>query len=313
MSISGKLLLHLWHTPAGRVRDSIRNGGPVAQWRTERSRREMEAAAARLPELPVFRDAPPLVFHVMTGRKFWYQTVFCLHSLSRAAQATVNAELYDDGTIDAECSRRLGELGSRVRLHSQAEARARIDALLPFSHFPALRDRWEHYPNIRKLIDVHLGQSGWKLVLDSDLLFFRRPDALLQWFTGTDRPLHAVDCQESYGYSRRRMEDLAGATIPPMVNVGLCGLRSDSLDWKLLESWCAELIAREKTHYYLEQALVAMLMAREPRRIVLPAGDYITMPDEAEVRAPRAVMHHYVAESKRWYFRDGWRNMPSFS
>ena len=247
----------------------------------------------------------------MTGRRFWYQTSFCLHSFSRAAQTTVNAELYDDGTIDAECAGLLRRMGPRVRLHSNEEIRTRMEALLPAAHFPTLRERWINYPNIRKLIDIHLGNSGWKLVLDSDLLFFRSPDALLQWIAEPDRPIHAVDCQESYGYSRRLMERLAGAPIPPMINVGVCGLRSEAIDWEMLESWCAKLIAMEKTQYFMEQALVAMLMAREPGRSVLPPAEYLTKPGEAEARAPRAVMHHYVAESKRWYFRYGWRKIKT--
>ena len=123
----------------------------------------------------------------------------------------------------------------------------------------------------------------------------------------SNRTNHAVDCQESYGYSRKLLERLAGAPIPSLVNVGLCGLRSEALDWELLESWSAELIAREKTNYYLEQALVAMLVAREPAAAVLPGSDYVTKPAEAEVLFPKAVMHHYVDNSKRWYFRYGWR------
>lgn len=309
MFTPGKLLLYLYHKPVGRCRDSIRNGGPIAEWRTEESRNEMVAAASVLPELPDYQSLSPAIVHIMTGRKFWYQTLFCLHSFARAAHVTVYAELYDDGTIDAECIRLLERLGPRVRLHPVGEMRERVESLLPVERFPSLRDRWDRYPNIRKLIDVHLGRSDWKLVLDSDLLFFRRPQALLDWLARPDRPLHAVDCQESYGYTQQLMERLAGAPIPSRVNVGICALRSDALDWEMLESWCSQLIAREKTHYYLEQALVAMLMAREPERVVLSEADYRTKPDEEEARAPRAVMHHYVAESKRWYFRHGWRRV----
>jgi hypothetical protein len=309
MITPGKLLLYLYHRPVGRIGDSIRQGGPLAQWHTEQARREMAAAAAMLPALPEFPTGPTVPLHIMTGRRFWYQTAYCLHSFARAAEATVYAELYDDGSIDAECERRLQRLGPRVRIHRQADIVARLDEFLPAARFPVLRERWRNYPNIRKLTDVHAGRSGWKLVIDSDLLFFRRPDFLLRWFALPDRPLHAVDCTESYGYSRARMERLAGAPIPPLVNVGLCGLRGDALNWEELESWCAELIAAEKTNYFLEQALVAMLMARESRRAIAPAGDYITLPPRAEVEQPRAVMHHYVAESKRWYFRSGWRHL----
>jgi len=171
-----------------------------------------------------------------------------------------------------------------------------------------LRERWDNYPNLRKLIDPHLGSRGWKLVIDSDLLFFRRPTFLLDWLAAPERPLHAVDCLESYGYSRPLLESLAGAPIPARVNVGLCGLRSDALDWSELEAWCATLIAREHTSYYLEQALVAMLVARTQPCAIAPAEDYVTLPRREEVLHPRAVMHHYVDTAKRWYFRHGWRH-----
>jgi hypothetical protein len=309
MITPGKLLLYLYHRPIGKIRNSLANGGPVAEWRTERQRREMEAAATLMPALPEFPGAPHVTLHLMTGRRFWYQSVFCLHSFARAAQVNVSAELHDDGSLDEEMLSLLAKLGPAIRIHTFASAQEKLDRFLPSERFPTLRDRCQHYPNIRKLIDVHLGGSGWKLVADSDLLFFRRPDFLLSWLSGPNTPLHAVDCCESYGYSRPLMERLAGAPIPPLVNVGLCGLRSDELDWDQLESWCTELIKRERTNYYLEQALVAMIVARRQPCAVAPAGDYITRPTRDQVIAPAAVMHHYVAESKRWYFRFGWRHV----
>lgn len=305
----GQLLLKYYHTPLGRMQESLRHGGPFAVRETERQRREMEAAAATLPALPEFPGTAPVTLHLMTGRRFWYQTAFCLHTFARAAAVPVRAELYDDGSIDEICANRLRRLGPGVRLHLIGELRDRLETHLPVRRFPVLRERWEHYPNIRKLTDVHLGSSGWKLVIDSDLLFFRRPEFLLRWLAAPDRILHAVDCAESYGYSRPLLQELAGAPIPPLVNVGLCGLRSDALDWDELERWCATLHAREKTSYYLEQALVAMLAARSPCAIA-PAADYITLPSRAEVLSPSAVMHHYVDTAKRWYFRHGWRHCP---
>lgn len=270
----------------------------------------MEAAARRLPPLPE-RPGETLEVHLLTGRRFWPLTVFCLHSLARFSPPGVAAHIYDDGTIDEATRRQLAALGPAVTLHSQASILERLDRHLPERRFPTLRERWRNYPNLRKLTDPHVGGTGWKLAIDSDLLFFREPRALLDWSRNPFGPLHAVDCEESYGYSRRLMERLAGATLPPLVNVGLCGLRSDRLDWEELEAWTAELIAQEKTNYYLEQALVAMLAAREAQRCVLPASDYVTFPSRREVERPRAVMHHYVAHSKRWYFQIGWRHLAT--
>jgi len=303
----GRLALALWHQPLARLRDSWRNGGPLVERETERQRREMETAAATLLPLPLRPGAPHVTLHLLTGRRFWYQTAFCLHSFAQQSEAGVTAEIYDDGTFDDPLRTRIARLGSDIKFHSAPGIRERLDALLPEKKFPVLRERWRNYPNISKLTDPHLGSTGWKLVIDSDLLFFRRPGFLLEWLAAPARPLHAVDCEESYGYSRSLMERLAGAPIPPLVNVGLCGLRSESLNWPEIEAWCAELIARERTSYYLEQALVAMLVARAQPCAIAPAADYVTKPGRAEGLAPRAVMHHYVAESKRWYFRHGWR------
>ena len=305
----GRLALALWHRPLARLRDSWRNGGPLTERETERQRQEMIAAARDLPPLPVRAGAPTVRLHLLTGQRFWNQTAFCLQSFAVQSEVNVAADIYDDGTFDAPLQAQLARLGPSVTFHSAAQIRDRLETFLPENKFPVLRERWRNYPNIRKLTDPHLGSSGWKLVIDSDLLFFRRPAFLLDWLAAPDRPLHAVDCEESYGYSRQLMERLAGAPIPPLVNVGLCGLRSESLNWAELESWCAELIAREKTSYYLEQALVAMLVARVPSCAIAPAADYVTKPARDEGRAPTAIMHHYVAESKRSYFRDGWRRV----
>ena len=303
----GRLALTLWHQPLARLRDSLRNGGPFAERETERQRRQMVEAAHALPALPLPKDAPTVALHLLTGKRFLYQAAYCLHSFARHSDARLEAHVYDDGSFDEALRTQLLRLGPGIVFHSFDEVRARLDTFLPECRFPVLRERWLHYPNLRKLTDPHLGSTGWKLVIDSDLLFFRRPEFLLNWCASPDRPLHAVDCEESYGYSRNLMERLAGAPIPPLVNVGLCGLRSDALDWDQLEAWCAELIAREKTSYYLEQALVAMLVARQQPCAVAPADDYLTKPGRDEGTAPRAVMHHYVAESKRWYYRHGWR------
>jgi hypothetical protein len=271
----------------------------------------MEAAALRLPRLNPPPDAPSAgTLHLLTGARFWWQTAYCLHSFALAAGTQIDAAIYDDGTLAAEHRERLLALGLPIRFHDHAALRERLDQHLPVSRFPVLRERWLNYPHIRKIIDVHLASSGWKLVIDSDLLFFRRPDFVLDWLAAPDRPLHAVDCTESYGYSRPLLESLAGAPLPSLVNVGLCGLRSETIDWDKMEFWAARLIAAERTSYYLEQALVALLVTGQECAIA-PAADYVTMPSPDEIMHPRAVMHHYVDTAKFGYFRHAWRRFPS--
>ena len=137
------------------------------------------------------------------------------------------------------------------------------------------------------------------------MLFHRRPDFLLDWLHSPTAPCFMRDIEDAYGYSRSLMTELAQAPVPERLNVGLCGLRSDGIDWDLLERWCKNMLQREGPHYLHEQALVALMVARQTW-LVAPET-YIVGPARRESEHPTAVLHHYVAESKAWYFRFAWQ------
>jgi len=294
----------LYRKPKSEVQRLVR-WGPEGYFLCETWKKGMERAAWDLP-LPAATQISPVSLWFLTGRNFWYQTAFCAWTFSRQAERGVILNLVDDGTLSQaheQALRRLFPQGITIRKEEIAE---KIDRHLPSARFPILRQRWLDYVNIRKLTDIHLGSSGPKLVLDSDMLFFQPPTQLLQWI---DQPAGCVlmtDSTESYGYSRALMERLCGANIPPKLNVGVCGLRSETLNWEELEHWCRTLLENEGTNYYLEQALVAMLAARS-ETAVMPAGDYITFPTRDQTVNRRGVLQHYVADSKPWYFKDGWK------
>jgi hypothetical protein len=305
----GSLVYHTWHRPRAALLRVQREGGLVEQWRDGQGRRAMQAAAARLPPLdPPAPEAPEVFF--LTGRRFWYQTVFCFWSLRHHAGCDLRPVFLDDGTIDpalrAECRR----LFPGAVIEQEGEAERRLDAHLPEKKYPTLRAQRRGYKHLRKLTDAHAGRTGWRLVLDSDMLFFRRPDVLLAWLAAPDRPMHMLDVHDAYGYPAAALQVLAGRAVPACVNVGICGFRSDALDWGHLESWAAQLIARHGTSYYLEQALVALLAAHsDPLR--LPRSDYLLLPDVSECQRPTATLHHYVDLSKRGYYRHAWRHVFS--
>lgn len=304
---AGRLLYLLWHKPAADLARSRREGGPLQQWLDARGRRAMIAAARQLPPRPApAAGAPEVVF--LTGRKFWYQTAFCCWSLCHASGREFAPVFVDDGTFDAALAQESARVFPGRRLVLRDEIETRLGAHLPEKKFPTLRAQRRTYIHLRKLTDVHAGLRGWRVVLDSDMLFFRAPDAFLRWQQAPDRPLHLVDVRNSYGYPDATLRDLAGRALPDRLNVGLLGLRSETIDWEKLETWCAALLARHGTSYYLEQALVALLLAdASPQR--LPADDYIVFPSENECRAPHGVLHHYVDLAKRGYFRHAWRRV----
>jgi hypothetical protein len=138
------------------------------------------------------------------------------------------------------------------------------------------------------------------------MLFFKPPTEIHAWLANPSQSFFLADIENSYHYSLKIMQDLAAAAITPRLNVGVIGLKSEEIDWDKLESWLNILERKEGKTYLLEQALSAMLAAGKPLTIA-SENAYIVMPDQQEIKNPTAVLHHYVAGSKEWYFKCSWK------
>lgn len=301
---AGALKTQMYRKP----RDLVRRAVGWGAWNflnARRWEREMRAAAEALPaqQLPVKEF--PVAF--LTGAAFWHQTAFCAWSFCHHAGVIPDLLFVDDGSLTETGRHVLQRLFPSAHFQESSETLDQLDHVLPWGRFPALRRKWENYPNIRKLTDIHSGRSGWRLALDSDMLFFSRPEKILAWMDAPTGGLFLQDMRSAYGYPRPLLDHLAGGPLPEALNVGLCGLRSESIDWDQLEQWTAELVADFGDSYLLEQGIVAMLMAKNPFQI-LPRSEYLVAPTFDEVRRPEATLHHYVDWTRPLLFRQGWRS-----
>jgi hypothetical protein len=303
----GTLLYKVYYAPKSFLRRLFQKGiiNTIIDYSEQR---EMQKAVCNLKPIERIQKKGFIEVHFLTGKRFWYQTIFCAYSLAQHIEYSVRPIIYDDGSLEKQHQDEILRIFPDAKIILEVEIEEYIDKYLPQSRFPCLRERRINYPNIRKVIDTHVGSQGWKLVLDSDMLFFRTPNVLLEWLESPQQPCHMVDVETSYGYSRDLMTELAQSEISEQINVGICGLKSEDIDWEKLEYWCKTMIDQQGTHYFQEQALVAMLMAGKSCTVA-SASDYIVMPGRDEVIQPKAVLHHYVADSKPWYFRYGWKHV----
>ena len=229
----------LYRVPKSTLQKSIREGGPYHQWRTEQGRLEMKASAPSLPSLSPKPDDPdgPLKIYFLTGKDFWYQSLFCYYSLQQHTDVQVTPVFYDDGSLrQADCAT-IRKVVPWAEFIFRDAIENRLDEYLPADRYPTLRHRRIEYVHLRKLTDFHAGSTGPKLILDSDMLFFDTPKVVLDWLRNPTEAFHMVDCTETYGYSRELMESLTGVPIPKRLNVGFAGLHSDAIDWDELEYW----------------------------------------------------------------------------
>ena len=305
----GKIVYYIYFRPIA-VFSRIKKLGIRSYLMTGLARQQMILAANKLKEISR-PDFPIFHVYILTGKKYWHQTAYCLYSLQKVSETIqFNAILVDDGSFDDRLIRQIKSQFPNIKLQLADETEKRLKEYLPANRYPALRKKRENYPHIRKLIDVHAGQAGWKVVLDSDMLFFNKPKVLEDWLKNPEIPIFLQDPYYAYYYSAGLMTNLAGKAVPLYLNVGMVGLQSESIDWDKLEFWIVELEAREGQNYLLEQALSAMIVAGKPI-LIAPKDDYVVLPNEQETRVPSAVLHHYVAGSKEWYYENAWRSILS--
>ena len=294
-----------------RPRDELKRlwrWGPHAYLRCEGWEREMERTAWHMPEPSVHPSgSTPVSVWFMTGARHWHQTAFCAW-LQRHLSVPLRVHLIDDGTLTARHEHRLKELFPLTEVSSRDECNARIAALLPVERYPRIH-AWRGLQLLfRKLTDLHAGSTQWRLFLDSDMLFYRRPDELLSWWETPDRCIFQTDCWESYGYSRALTEKLTGQTLPARVNIGIFSLNGSLIDWDEVERWLGVLEAQEGRKYNVTQCITTMIMSRL-RHERLDAERYFVFPGPGKppVSAQR-VLEHYVSDAKPFYVRTAWRH-----
>jgi hypothetical protein len=267
----------------------------------------IHCAAKRLPPVSGERLGDPLPIYFMSGREHWHMTAFCAYSLLKSTSANLIPTVLDDGTLGIAERAQLSQIVPQMRYLDRDLCDSRVHRQLPPARFPSLHAMRNALPLMRKLMDLHTGLEGWRLFLDSDMLFFREPAWMIEWLYAPDAATYMCDYQNSYGYPDALLASILGKPMLSKVNTGFYGLLSESIDWDRLERWASDLLRARGTHHFSEQCLIAMIIATQP---ATPAPhDYKIWPSRNESRSPSAVMHHYVAESRTWYHVYGWPNV----
>lgn len=257
---------------------------------------------------PFKKSSGNLKLYFLTGKKYIDQTLYCIISLERQLIDTFKYVMVDDGTFDNDLIDFVKSKIPAIEIITKDEIDKNIAQYLPINKYPILNKKRQEYPHIKKLTDIHTLNNceGYKIVLDSDMLFYHEPIELKQWLAHPDKAIHMVDCEEAYGYDHLLMEKLCGSSIPKLVNVGIFGIESSKIIWDNLESWTQELEQEAGASYYLEQALSAMLIAGKPA-LVLDKEKYKVNPSENEIDECKATLHHYVDLSKKGYYTKAWK------
>jgi len=274
---------------------------------TELGRQKMEKAAFKLP-IPSAILGPPVKLHILTGTRHWYQTAFCLWSFSVVSGRRVIPFIFDDGSLKLEQLEVLKRLFPKLRFMGAQQTLDRLDEFLPRKHYPSLRTQQQINPMFKKLLDIHAGESDWRLQMDSDILFFRNPEFLINWHDRPNYSIHLKGIRNAYSCSISYLSELVGRPVRQRVNAGLLGLRSIEIDWEQMEFWTQKLLQNGGKPHLMEQTLYGLHLS-ENKCLALDPEEYVLLPEPPEVYECKAVMHHYIVHSRRWHFQRNWKRI----
>ena len=246
--------------------------------------------------------APPVPVHVLTGREDWLLAAWMLASWFAVTGMEWRIVIHDDGTLPTEAKNALQQIFPRCRFIDAAVADQTMKAVL--ASFPnCLKYRFEH-PLARKIFDVpHFTEGDRFLLFDSDLLFFRRPDEILQWTrAGVEECWFNADVADSSFVSRDEARTRLGVDLWPKVNSGLCLVSKKAMDLAFCEQCLQETSVLEGKLWRVEQTLFALCASKLNRGGLLPPSYLVTL----DKHAPRDIIaRHYVGPVRDQFYGEG--------
>jgi hypothetical protein len=270
---------------------------------------QMKKAAAALQPVAL-SEQYLLECSFLTGKKYWHQTIFCAYSLAKLLDGQLKVNIYSDGSLSAHHSRVLQSVLVNCNLIGAEEIEQELEKQLPAAKFPCLRALRETNPFFRKLTDMRLNDR-YIVQLDSDMLFFKRPQALIEAVQNNSSHFMQDTLPASY-YSipESILEKKLDICIKPKINSGILAYNSAQIDWTFMEDACKVMLAQGGSIHppMFEQTLNAIVISKLDGN---PLDDnYHIMYDSGCGTLNDAnIVRHYIFKAKYRYFTREWKNL----
>jgi hypothetical protein len=295
----------------GPLRRTLRGWLPWVQFRE--LQREGFATAWRRSRLqsPILHTPPlrtastgPVEVRVLTWRRDWVNLVWALKTFYHFAGVDYPLVIHDGGLLARQVPR-LREQFPDARIIPAAEADARFPAELTRRGFARSAEYRGKNPSTRKLFDFFLDSTAASLVcIDSDIVFFRRPDRLLPPPEGLAVNRYNEDDGFWYSMTPDELAAAFGVRPPPGVNSGLAVIRRESIDFAAIDRYLEhpKLFANSRVTEQTLHALLATTYGLE----LLPGTYRVGGPPGI---TPDLVCKHYPGTHRPLLYTEGMRHL----
>ena len=244
--------------------------------------------------------------HVLTSSDDWLNLVWALKSYYRMSGREDALCMHDDGSLPAGAVDVLRRHFPDARLIRRAAADRDVPPTLGAHPRCAEFRRTNHLAP--KVFDFrHYLTADRMLLLDSDVLFFRRPDTLLDRLDDPGYRLNAVngDVASAYTVDAEDARRLAGVELVQRFNSGLGVIHRDSLRFDWVEEFLG--LPGVLGHFWrIEQTLYALCSSRFGCELLPPEYD-VFLDGSLNDRPSR----HYVGAVRHLMYSEGMRKLAA--
>lgn len=241
--------------------------------------------------------------HVLTCERDWLDLIWSLKSFFAVCERRFSVCIHDDGSVSSRGMAALREHFPDARIVSRAEADEHAEVAFLKDH-KRCRDLRRTNVLSLKVFDfaAHL-RAPRLLLIDSDILFFRRPSVLLDRISDVRYELNSLNKDWGLGYTVEpaSVQQMLDFNFQAPINSGLGLMHRDSYQLEWFERWLA-LPGMVGHPHRIEQTLIGLACSRFGHEF-LPSEYDVTL----DGTRPAEVLKHYTGPIRHLLYREGVR------
>ena len=263
---------------------------------------------------PWVQHGAPCEFRMMTSGADWMLAMWAAWSFYQWARVDWPLAIHNGGGLSQPIISKIARLFPAARFIGWEEANYEVEECLSRKGLYNLLVARRRNVMIRKLVDFSLmGNSPCFISCDSDVLFFSRPDRLLELAKGNGPPFgFNRDSHTMYSIDSCQAKVWFGLTMPEKLNAGLGVLTRREVDLDFLNAAFIPGRIPPDKDAFPEQTACALLVARSGRDGFLPENYSVaTGTPPLDLKAIGSVSRHYVGPVRHLFFDEGLPNLLS--
>ena len=263
----------------------------------------------RILELPPINTDPitasaAVEVHLVCCQKDYLCALWALKTFYATAGGSYPLVIHLNGTMSSLAMSRLRGHLPQARLLPQDGVEQQVNEWLTANRCPRLQAVRARNGFMLKLVDVNVLAEGRRLLLlDSDVLFFDHPGALVDAMRQRlDGILFQRDAGSTYNITSDTARDDLGILLQPSVNTGIMLFDKGAIDLARCEQLLGHPdVARQSG--WIEQTLYALVASERNAVRYLPSSYLVSL--EPRVQVGTLVARHYAGPSRPYLTEEG--------